>query len=221
MFDKILSLRNKGYVPDIIFDIGAHHGNWTKSCLQIYPRRNYLLFEAIDYQELKLFQAPNISVFNEVLNDKIEEVEWFEMQNTGDSMFKEKSIHFKDCVPLKKITNTLDNIIENNKNIIDIDNIKNVFIKIDCQGAEIPILKGASNILKKTDFIILEIPLFGQYNENVPSFIEHINFMNEIGFITYDIVDNHYINGFNMQVDVLFINKNHSFNTIVNELLLK
>lgn len=124
MFDKILSLRNKGYVPDIIFDIGAHHGNWTKSCLQIYPTRSYLLFEAIDYQELKLFQSPNISVFNEVLNDKIEEVEWFEMQNTGDSMFKEKSIHFKDCVPLKKITNTLDNIIENNKNIIDIDNIK-------------------------------------------------------------------------------------------------
>lgn len=75
--------------------------------------------------------------------------------------------------------------------------------------------------MKKTDFIILEIPLFGQYNENVPSFIEHINFMNEIGFITYDIVDNHYINGFNMQVDVLFINKNHNFNTIVNELLLK
>jgi FkbM family methyltransferase len=221
MFDKILLLRNKGYVPDIIFDIGAHKGTWTQSCLQIYPRRSYLLFEAIDYQELKLFQAPNISVFNEVLNDKIEEVEWFEMQNTGDSMFKEKSIHFKDCVPLKKITNTLDNIIETNKNIIDIDNIKNVFIKIDCQGAEIPILKGASNILKKTDFIILEIPLFGQYNENVPSFIEHINFMNSIGFVTYDIADNHYINGFNMQVDVLFINKNHSFNTIVNELLLK
>lgn len=75
--------------------------------------------------------------------------------------------------------------------------------------------------MKKTDFIILEIPLFGQYNENVPSFIEHINFMNSIGFVTYDIADNHYINGFNMQVDVLFINKNHSFNTIVNELLLK
>jgi hypothetical protein len=30
----------------------------------------------------------------------------------------------------------------------------------------------------------------------------------------------HYINGFNMQLDVLFINKNHKFNTIVNELLL-
>ena len=29
----------------------------------------------------------------------------------------------------------------------------------------------------------------------------------------------HFINNFNMQVDVLFINKNHHYNTIVNELL--
>ena len=50
--------------------------------------------------------------------------------------------------------------------------------------------------------------------------LEHITFMNTLGFVTYDIVDNHYINNFNMQVDVLFINKNHKFNTIVNELLL-
>ena len=74
--------------------------------------------------------------------------------------------------------------------------------------------------MERTDFIILEIPLFGQYNEGVPDFLEHISFMNTIGFVTYDIIDNHYINGFNMQVDVLFINKNHKFNNIVNELLL-
>jgi hypothetical protein len=30
------------------------------------------------------------------------------------------------------------------------------------------------------------------------------------------MVDSHYINGFNMQVDILFINKNHSFNRLVN-----
>ena len=80
-----------------------------------------------------------------------------------------------------------------------------------CKG-----VKGSTSILEKTDFIILEIPLFGQYNEGVPDFLEHITFMNSIGFITYDIIDNHYINDFNMQVDVLFINKNHSFNNSVN-----
>ena len=96
---------------------------------------------------------------------------------------------------------------------------KNVLIKIDCQGAELPILKGATSLFHKTDFILLEIPFFGQYNEGVPSFLEHIQYMDSIGFVSYDIIDNHYINDFNMQVDVLFINKNHKFNSTVNELL--
>ena len=51
-------------------------------------------------------------------------------------------------------------------------NEKNIFIKIDCQGAEIPILKGSEKILSRTDFIVIEMPLFGQYNEGVPNFLE-------------------------------------------------
>ena len=30
MFDKLNKLKEKGYYPDTILDIGAHHGNWTK-----------------------------------------------------------------------------------------------------------------------------------------------------------------------------------------------
>jgi hypothetical protein len=44
--------------------------------------------------------------------------------------------------------------------------------------------------------------------------------MDSINFIPYDMVENHYINNFNMQIDMLFINKNHSFNTEVQKLLL-
>jgi hypothetical protein len=151
------------------------------------------------------------------LNDTVDEVNWYQMKNTGDSIFREKTHHFKDCQIIKRQTIDLDSYILQN-NILQ--KSKNIFIKIDCQGAEIPILKGSLSILNKTDFILIEMPLFGQYNEGVPSFIDHITFMDSIGFIPYDIIDNHYINGFNMQVDVLFINKNHRFNNTVNELLL-
>ena len=161
--------------------------------------------------------SDDVKVCNVVLNDKIEEIEWFQMKNSGDSMFREKTHHFTNCEIIKRSTIDLDSYILQN-NILQ--ESKNILIKIDCQGAEIPILKGSMSILNKTDFIILEVPLFGQYNENVPNFLEHITFMDKIGFIPYDIIDNHYINGFNMQIDMLFINKNHSFNNIVNELIL-
>ena len=218
MFDKLIYLKNKGYYPDTILDIGAHHGNWTNSMKSIYNDAKYYLFEGIDYNELNQFSNNNdIKVYNVLLNDKIEVVDWYEMKNTGDSIFKEKSYHFKNCQPIKRETINLNtHILQNNI----LQESKNILIKIDCQGAEISILKGSTSILEKTDFIVLEIPLFGQYNEGVPNFLEHISFMDSIGFVTYDIVDSHYINGFNMQVDILFINKNHKFNNIVNNLLL-
>lgn len=218
MFDKLATLKSKGYYPDTILDIGAHHGNWTIDMYNIYNNSKYYLFEAIEYNELHRFNdVANIKVHNVLLNNKIDEVDWYEKKNTGDSIFREKTKIFADCDIIKRKTIDLNTYLLQNNIAADSTNI---LIKIDCQGAEIPILKGASDILHKTDFILLEIPCFGQYNEGVSDFLEHIKFMDDIGFVIYDIVDNHYINGFNMQIDVLFINKNHKFNTVVNELLL-
>ena len=50
--------------------------------------------------------------------------------------------------------------------------------------------------------------MFGRYNEGVPTFSEHVNFMESIGFVPYDFLDNHYM---------LFINKKHPWNNEVNE----
>jgi FkbM family methyltransferase len=213
MFNKLELLKHMGYVPDTILDIGAHHGHWTNRVKQIFGNSRYYLFEGIDYDELK--QLLDVSVYNVILNDKVEEINWYQMKNTGDSMFREKTFHFKNCKPIIRETIDFDTLMQG-----QLDEATNILIKIDCQGAEIPILKGATSIYSKTDFILLEIPFFGQYNEGVPNFLEHIQFMDEIGFVPYDIYEAHFINGFNMQVDMMFINKNHSFNTIVNQLTM-
>jgi FkbM family methyltransferase len=215
MFPRLVDLKNKGYYPDTILDIGAHHGMWTESMKTIFGESTYYLFEAIDYPELNKFNRDNkVNVFKVLLSDKVDEVNWYQMKNTGDSIFREKGPHFKNCEIIKRETVDLNtHALKNNL----FQNSKNILIKIDCQGAEIPIVKGSTSVLEKTDFIILEIPLFGQYNEGVPNFLEHIAFMESVGFIIYDIIDNHYIDGFNMQVDVMFINKHHRFNTLVKE----
>ena len=217
MFTRLTALKVKGYTPNTILDIGANVGNWTKTMKTIYGDAKYHLFEGIDYEELAKQKDYDTDVHIVVLNDKIDTVNWYEMRNTGDSFCKEKSKHFINCKILQKQTIDL-NTYMNNNNILQDDT--NIFIKIDCQGAEIPILKGATNLFDRVDFILLEIPLFGQYNEGVPTFQEHIVYMESIGFIPYDAVENHYMNNFNMQIDMLFINKSHPFNTLVNSLLL-
>ena len=119
MFDKLNLLKLNGYYPDTILDIGAYHGNWTRSMKQVYGNASYLLFEAIDYDELKVFP----SVYNVVLNDKVEEVNWYQMKNTGDSIFREKTHFFTDCDIIKRQTIDLDSVIT-------LEDAKNILIKI-------------------------------------------------------------------------------------------
>jgi len=105
MFDRINVLKQKGYYPDTILDIGAHHGDWTNNMQQIYNDSKFYLFEAIDYIELNRFQNnKNVNMYNVLLNDKIEIIDWYEMKNTGDSIFREKSRHFINCEAIKKET---------------------------------------------------------------------------------------------------------------------
>ena len=178
MCDKLNNLKKEGYYPNIIIDIGTYHRNWTKSILEIYKESKYYLFEIIKYDELDIFkESMNIKVINAVLNDKEEVIDLYQEKNTGNI--------------------TLNSIIEK-------DNIHNIFIKIDCQGAYIPILKNSCNILNKTDFILIEIPLFEKYKEGVSNFLEYIQFMDTIGFIPFDICDNN-------SMVMLFIRKTSNF----------
>ena len=203
-------MKSKGYNPDYILDIGAYHGEWTKSMINIFQNSKYYLFEPNNHKELDLFRNnENTFVYNVLLNDKIKIVECFSNGTTGDSFFKENTTFYNNIDSIKKETISLDKIIDRD-NILQ--NAKNIFIKIDCQGAEIPILKGSDKILEKTDFILIEMPFFGKYNKNVPNFLEHIQFMDNIGFIPFDIIDTHHCNNFKIQIDMLFINKNHQFN---------
>ena len=89
-------------------------------------------------------------------------------------------------------------------------NSKIDFIKIDVQGAELDILRGAETIIKNTDFIMLEISLMS-YNEKSPLFAEVVEFMKQRNFALYDIVEFHYIQGCCIQVDGLFLNKNSTW----------
>ena len=217
MFARLQTLKDKGYSPKVIFDIGAHKGTWTDQCLNIYKDADYHLFEAIEYSELDKFrEVQNVHVTKGViLNDTITDVDWFEMRNTGDSMFREKTRFFENPNVIRRTTTTLDAVLK------DSEVAGSVFIKIDCQGAEIPILKGATKLLEATDFVLIEMPFFGQYNAGVPTFLEHVQFMDSIGFIPYDILERHTMKEFLMQVDILFIRKTHPLNkTVQHEMLV-
>lgn len=194
------------FIPNNILDIGAEKGTWTLGALKIFGHSNYTLIEPIEYTELNKFKnnGNRYKVIHTILNDYDGEVDWYEMKNTGDSIKKERTYHFNKCIPFKKECTKLDTLFKNEKYDL---------IKIDVQGAEINVLEGGKEMIKNTSFIIMEMPFLGQYNENTPNFLSHIQKMDELGFIPYDIISEHrHKNTLLFQVDLCFINKNHPLN---------
>ena len=203
---SLIRLRNLGFNPTNILDIGAHHGYWSLTSRYVYPNSNYMLIEPIKYDELirHCDKLPNFDYKNILLFDEEKEVDWYEARNTGDSIYKENTEHFKNVKPIKKKTSKLDNVFQD---------IKFDLVKLDVQGAEIPVMKGGKKIIDMAEVVILELPFAGQWNNGCPDFKTHIDYMNDIGFTVFDVVDLHRLgmhknmNSNVFQIDILFVKK--------------
>lgn len=194
MYSLLTSL---GWYPKTILDIGAYKGTWTRETRCIFPQSTYTLIEPNFYKELQ-----GEHVIHALLGSCVTQVNWFSNGTTGDSMFQEQTRHYSSIQPVIKTTTTLD---------ILFPNTSFEFIKIDCQGAELEILKGATNLIANTEVLLLECPFAGSYNKNAPSFLEYIRYVDEIGFVPLQITEQHYANNIPIQIDILFLRKSSPY----------
>tara|TARA_Y100001960_G_scaffold96940_1_gene104400 strand:- start:517 stop:1179 length:663 start_codon:yes stop_codon:yes gene_type:complete len=214
--NALQKLKSFGFEPKKILDIGANKGKWSLEIKKkVFPRAEYTLIEAIDYEELEKLRIKYDNInYKNILLDEIEHlVTWYEKRNTGDSLFKENTGYFDDCKEIKRSTNTLD-LVFNKNEVFEL-------IKIDCQGAEIPILKGGNRLVQKSSVIILEVPFMGEYNIGAPNFYEHINYMENIGYRVFDIVELHRVDNILIQIDIIFIKQGHDFENKVDIIIKK
>ena len=124
--------------------------------------------------------------------------------STGNSLYLELTQHFSDFKIFKLNMYTLDNELQDDERTIDL-------LKLDVQGAELLILDGSKNTLKRTEFVLLEVNIV-QYNKDSPLFAEVIKYMDDIGFIVFDIIETHPYNNYLLQIDILFSRKDSNFN---------
>ena len=214
--NALQKLKSFGFEPKNILDIGANKGKWTLEIKKkVFPKAEYTLIEAIDYEELEKLSVKHDNInYKNILLDEIERlVTWYEKRNTGDSIFKENTGYFDDCKEIKRSATTLD-LVFNKNEVFEL-------IKIDCQGAEIPILKGGNSLVQKSSVIILEVPFMGEYNIGAPNFYEHINYMENIGYRVFDIVELHRVDNILIQIDIIFIKQGHDFENKVDIIIKK
>lgn len=177
-------LKNLNISPKVVYDIGACVLHWTNEAKRIWPNAEYVVFEAMPECEF-LFKENNLQYYIGVLSDKEDkEVNFY--QNTyhpgGNSYYKENEQISSES---NKLYNDSNKKLYKTKTLDSIISLKNLpmpdLIKIDVQGAELDVLKGAKDALKHCKDLILELQIV-EYNKGAPLRDEVINYVENLGF---------------------------------------
>ncbi|MCL2925562.1 MAG: FkbM family methyltransferase [Trichodesmium sp. MAG_R04] len=185
---------------DCFIDIGAHIGYYSVLAAKIVGSKGKVFAfepELSNYQKtlenITLNHLNNIKLFNLAVGSETKETQIFFNQDNdgghalwdvGKHPFNKKSLN--NQIMQNTQLSTLDNILSQAGNIT---NLK--IIKIDTEGAELDVIKGAVNTIGKYNvpYIICEINRFGlqQMGTNETELRE---FMNSLGYETYLLTSN-------------------------------
>ena len=143
--------------PVTLIDVGMFQGSYTERFLFLFPDGYVYGFEPM-LQNFnicinKYIKNDKVNIYNHALYSKKTELIFNYNPGAGECT----SIFWRPQfggTPVHVLANTLDNL--------NLKTFGSVFLKIDAEGCEFEILKGAKNFIPKCDFIQIE---YGECNK--------------------------------------------------------
>lgn len=182
------NIKQMGFTPKHIIDVGANHGTWTRETLKYFPDAYYTLIEPQEWLKPSLqdiLDANSKVSFNAVgAGDKSGSF-MFTIVNRDDSCSfryteeEAKAGGFKQVeIPIV----TLNEMVAKNTTLPFPD-----LVKIDAEGLDINVLEGASNLMGKTEVFLVEAALFCKEFDN--SLLKMVDYMDNKGYTLFEITD--------------------------------
>jgi FkbM family methyltransferase len=150
-------LKERGFAPKHVVDVGANHGNWTRAALRYFPDAYYTLVEPQDYlrthvQDLLTRDGSRIRWIGTGAGDKPGTLP-FSIAHRDDSSSFAPTPEAAKAARMRQIevpVTTLNEIIRTS------DAPFPDMVKIDAEGFDLRVLAGASELVGKTDIFLLE-----------------------------------------------------------------
>ncbi len=209
--EGLIHARRLGLLPATVIDVGAAHGAFALKCHRIFPKARYILIEPLQEYKTYLERVTKTIPMSEYIVSAAtarqgEVTIHVHPDLVGSSLYLENEDSDVNGVPRRVMADTVDNLCKNR------NTIGPYLIKADVQGGELEVLSGAKEILKETEYILLEVSLF-QFFTGGPQFYDVVNYMKSCGFVVYDIFDVQYrpLDGAVSQVDLAFVRENGRF----------
>jgi FkbM family methyltransferase len=202
--------KNRLFTEGSILDVGGGQATTAQLFSRYFPTAPVFIFE------------PILSNFKEIEKQSVGQTTWRLVNKAVGSSVGETFINIASHVTASSLlemnadaegygnllvtekkeaikVTTLDAEIPNNTPIS--------ILKMDVQGFELEVLKGAKETLKRTEIVILEINNHDGY-KNAPTYFELDAFLREANFQLHDLLPNVRINGKLQDWDAIYV-KNH------------
>lgn len=209
---SLKNMRRLGFRPLAAVDVGAYMGEWSVLARKIFPEMSLLMVEAQegsrpDLEAVKRRLGAGVDYHIALLGAKNgENVVFNEISEapTASSVLTDwgnSSTRKVSCA-----TQTLDTILAQ-AGIPEPE-----LMKLDVQGYELEVLKGAPNFLKHAQAILLEVSLIDLYQKN-PLLHDVVAFMLANNFVAYDIctIMRRPLDLALIQADMIFVPKNSPY----------
>lgn len=182
-----LILKDIGFNPQHIVDIGANHGTWTREALLFFPNAQYSLLEPqywLKESMEDLLKANSKITFYPVGAGKETGTFKFTILDRDDScsfMYSEEEAKSRGYKQIDLPIVTLNDLAKE-KNLPTPD-----IIKIDAEGLDLDVLDGASSFFGKTEIFMIEASVVNKLYEN--DVLKVLNYMDSKGYRFFEITD--------------------------------
>ena len=204
----LLQLQRRGFDPRGVLDVGAYHGEFAMFARQMFPGASIVMVEPqAPLQEflraLAIELRGDCHVRQCVLGETVRPTCDFHVTNTpfgstGSSLYPERSDFPRQIVTMPM--RTVDDLLN------EFTGRKFDLVKIDVQGAELDVLRGATERMHHVEVLITELSLH-EANHGAPRFTEAMAAIDELGFAMFDMATLPRVDGLLLQVDGIFVRK--------------
>jgi FkbM family methyltransferase len=181
-----LCIKNLGFNPSHIVDVGANRGTWTRNALQYFPDAYYSLFEP---------QAYLAASFNDLLkNPKVK----FHAKGVGatsgmmdlTTSDRDDSFSFSFSADQARewgVRQVKAPVVSLDEYLPTLNLPQPDLIKIDAEGWDLEVLKGAGESVERAEVVLLEASVMNKIFKNNVNDVTSA--MSELGFTFFDITD--------------------------------
>ena len=201
--------KNSHFTEGVILDVGGGQATTAQLFSHYFPTTPVYIFE------------PILSNFKEIEKQAVGQTTWTLINKAVGNTVGETFINVASRVTASSLLEMNadtegygDLLVLEKREAIKVttldaeipSNLPVSILKMDVQGFELEVLKGATATLKRTHIIILEINNHDGY-KNAPTYFELDDFLRRANFQLYDLLPNARINGKLQDWDAIYVQK--------------